>query len=568
MRIDFSKARYKNLLSTGNDFIEIDLSSHNTTLLCGDNGSGKSTFMDAICYALYGKPFRKINKPQLINTVTGKGLVVEIEFSVGQTQYKVIRGQKPTIFELYKNGTLLPQDAESKDYQQVLEKQILKMNFKTFCQIVILGSANFTPFMQLPAAQKREFGEDMLDIQYFTVMNNLLKLRIQQNNQAVDTVNREIELIDTKLMMVSKQLEDSAASKEKIIVETEQKIRDLGAENLSLQAKHDELMDKVFEIERKTSKKSALQDKRDDISYSETRLMVEIHGLLEKNQFFESHTNCPTCTQAITEEFRDGIVRENSLRAADLDGEVKKYVDERKKVELALKGLEKYDRQINQLKQEAMAYSSSIATNRKIMEHYKLEIERQKTNSVSDETFNESLQEQRDALEIKKESLVNQKDLFNNAAVLLKDTGVKAQIIRQYVPVLNTLINKYLEQMDFFCLFEMNENFEETIKARHLDEFSYESFSEGEKMRVNLSMLFAWREIAKMRNSAATNLLILDEVMDGSLDAAGMDEFLGIVKDLAKSNNIFIISHKTDQISDRFEKVIRFTKEKNFSRIM
>lgn len=567
MKIEFESVRYKNILSTGNEWTEVDLATHQTTLICGENGSGKSTFMDAICFGLYGKPFRRINKPQLVNSVNNKGLRVEIEFSVGDKQYKIVRGQKPHIFEVYLNETLLPQDTRTGDYQTSLEKEILKMGFKTFCQIVILGSANFVPFMQLTAAAKREFGEDMLDIQYFTVMNNLLKLRVQENKEELDQCNRQIELVDEKLKISAQMMGDAEIKKERIVLEYQTKIDHLQMDINKYYAELDSIQHKINEHDGVLKKRNALEEKRHDAVVKETRCSMTISELEDRIQFLSSHDSCPTCTQSISKEFQDKTVDECRARLQDLTVELKKTRDDKQKIDKALDGLNKMAAKASGMSSMMSAIQSQIKTNETLIKSYQHEIDKISVTEEHETYRIEELEENRSSLEITKENLVNHRELYNNAAVLLKDTGIKSQIIRQYVPVLNKLINKYLEQMDFFCLFEMNENFEETIKARHLDDFSYESFSEGEKMRVNLSMLFAWREIAKMRNSAATNLLILDEVMDGSLDAAGMDEFLGIVRELAKTNNIFIISHKTDQISDRFEKVIRFQKHKNFSRV-
>jgi len=567
MKVTFKKLQYRNMLSTGHEYTEISLDGHATTLICGINGSGKSTFMDAITFGLYGKPFRKINKPQLINSVNNKMMDVRVEFVVGPDEFVVVRGMKPNIFEIYRNGELLAQNAENKDYQETLEKTILRMNYKTFCQIVILGSANFVPFMQLPALAKREFGEDMLDIQYFTIMNTLLKARMQTNKDELVATERGIELIQSNIAIIKKHQEEARLSSERMREDKEARIYELEDEYSLLQMDKNKVQAQLDEQAQKIAKKSELITSRAKLDGVHYQTKIKINDAKSSIQFFESHAECPTCTQEIAEAFKAGVLEKRHADLYDLTGALADIENKQAKVDKALNAMGGIEKKISAFRDEWTSINTKMDGNLRVIKSIQEEIANLKTTEIDANALVPYETDLRNSYKFKEE-FIKQRDLYVTATALLKDTGIKASIIKQYVPLLNKIINRYLEQMDFFCSFEMNENFEETIKSRFRDEFSYESFSEGEKMRINLSMLFAWREISKMRNSSATNLLILDEVMDGSLDAAGMDEFLVIVKEMAKDNNIFIISHKTDQISDRFDRVIKFQKDMNFSRIV
>lgn len=566
MKIIFNKIRYKNFLSTGNVFTEIDLSGNPTTLVCGENGSGKSTFMDALCFSLYGKPFRKVNKPQLVNSVNAKTCVVEVEFNVGTHAYKIVRGLKPNLFEIYMNGNLLSQNADNKDYQEILEKNILRMNYKTFCQIVILGSANFVPFMQLAAQSKREFIEDLLDIQVFSNMNNILKEKINTNKEALALCENDLRLINSNLDLIRKHAAEQRQNVQDFIESKRFVIDKAQKENNDLLEQNQILADEVSGLQEKITKREALQKNNLKMNAAIHQIVSKIQAGRNRIKFYEENDSCPTCSQTIDDEFKKNFT-EGKLKSIEENESLLVEVKEKQsKISQALDAIDEILDRITGCNQKMSSHSQVIASNNRLINMMQKEIAsmNEKIEVQDDSEYKKQLV----VLENKKEELIKQRELFAMAAILLKDTGIKARIIKQYIPVLNKLINRYLEQMDFFCQFEMDESFEEKIKSRYRDEFSYESFSEGEKMRINLSMLFAWREISRMRNSSATNLLILDEVMDGSLDVNGMEEFLKIVVQLAKANNIFIISHKTDQISDKFAKSIKFEKVKNFSRVI
>lgn len=570
MRIVFHKIRWTNFLSTGSYWTELDLSSNSTTLICGENGSGKSTFMDALCFCLYGKPFRKINKPQLVNSIIGKNMSTEIEFSVGTNLYKIVRGLKPGIFEVYVNDVMLSQNAEQKDYQEILEKNILRMNYKTFCQIVILGSANFVPFMQLPSLAKREFIEDLLDIQVFSNMNNLLKDKITDNKTIILECDSQIEIVNSKIELTKKHIAELKQNTETLIQEKRNKIEELNKQNVDNEKINQKLQSQIETLRKKVEKEELLKTNVTKLKTSISQLGKKINNINEQINFYKENDQCPTCSQKIDESFKQTVITEKQTSIENINQTINETTDKQEKINKMLQAMFIINKEITSLNQKLTESNMNFMSNLKLIDNMTKEIEGLNKKIDESENENNSLfgyNEQLQKINAQKEALINKKELFSAASYLLKDTGIKARIIKQYIPVLNKLINRYLEQMDFFCLFEMNENFEEKIKSRYRDEFSYDSFSEGEKMRINLSLLFAWREITKMRNSSATNLLILDEVMDGSLDASGMDEFLKIVVELAKANNIFIISHKTDQISDKFAHTITFEKNKNFSRI-
>lgn len=570
MRIVFHKIRWTNFLSTGSYWTELDLSNNSTTLICGENGSGKSTFMDALCFCLYGKPFRKINKPQLVNSIIGKNMSTEIEFSVGTNLYKIVRGLKPGIFEVYVNDVMLSQNAEQKDYQEILEKNILRMNYKTFCQIVILGSANFVPFMQLPSLAKREFIEDLLDIQVFSNMNNLLKDKITDNKTIILECDSQIEIVNSKIELTKKHIAELKQNTETLIQEKRNKIEELNKQNVDNEKINQKLQSQIETLRKKVEKEELLKTNVTKLKTSISQLGKKINNINEQINFYKENDQCPTCSQKIDESFKQTVITEKQTSIENINQTINETTDKQEKINKMLQAMFIINKEITSLNQKLTESNMNFMSNLKLIDNMTKEIEGLNKKIDESENENNSLfgyNEQLQKINAQKEALINKKELFSAASYLLKDTGIKARIIKQYIPVLNKLINRYLEQMDFFCLFEMNENFEEKIKSRYRDEFSYDSFSEGEKMRINLSLLFAWREITKMRNSSATNLLILDEVMDGSLDASGMDEFLKIVVELAKANNIFIISHKTDQISDKFAHTITFEKNKNFSRI-
>lgn len=567
----FKKVRWKNLLSTGNNFTEIDLTKHKSTLIVGTNGSGKSTILDAISFALYNKPFRKINKPQLINSINGKDLVVELEFVIGNNNYKIVRGVKPTKFEIYKNDNLLNQDADSKDYQEVVEKQIIKMNHRTFSQVVVLGSSTYVPFMQLSAAARREVIEDLLDIQVFTTMNTLLKSKLSENQDDLKQAKYDSDLVDEKINIqtsyidsLKKNVQDKVDEYQANIKATEKLIESQRKEVDNTTTTINEKLEATAgldKLQKRMEKSVILKEKAND----------KLVKLRKEIRFFHDNDDCPTCKQGIPHEFKsesivtkEGQVKEIEDNLVLLDQDYSNTVSEIGRINAIQK-------EIQSLQQSITIIDTDIRSKQKFIVYLEGEISSLENNTANvdaEKVKLKELQKQKTEAESKKQKLLEDYEILQAASALLKDGGIKTRILRQYMPIINKLINKYLAAMDFFVQFEIDEQFNETIKSRFRDEFSYNSFSEGEKMRINLAVLFTWRAIAKMRNSAATNLLIMDEVFDSSLDSNGTDEFLKIIQTLTADTNTFIISHKTDQLFDKFHNVIRFEKTKNFSRIV
>ena len=567
----FEKVRWKNFLSTGNVFTEVALNKSNNTLIIGQNGAGKSTILDALCFGLFGKPFRKINKPQLLNSINNKDALVEIEFKIGQKNYKVVRGIKPNTFEIYCNNVLLNQDAAAKDYQEVLENQILKLNYKSFTQVVILGSASFVPFMQLSAADRRTIIEDLLDIQIFSAMNSVVKEKLSEIKEETNKVKYAIALTKEKIQLQlqniedGKKLNDEEIAKKQTEIETSnQQIKNI-SESIRLITKHvNELVNKVGDKKEKLEKKS--------------KNLFQIKGKIETNiqrnekdiEFYEDNHDCPTCKQAITEEWKNSQVSEKSEKIKSQKKGLSEVEEELKKVTGDLQTISNIVSHINEHNNEITKHNATIsAINVYIAKLNKeiTELSNKKNSSEGDNLKLRDLKIELHTLNDSHEELVELKHYNEFAGSLLKDTGIKTKIIKQYLPIMNKLINKYLSAMDFFVNFNINENFEETIKSRHRDEFSYANFSEGEKMRIDLALLFTWRQIAKLKNSTNTNLLILDEVFDSSLDTVGTEEFLKLIHEMGSDTNVFVISHKGDQLFDKFRSVIKFEKKGNFSRI-
>jgi DNA repair exonuclease SbcCD ATPase subunit len=567
----FEKLRWKNILSTGNAFTEVTLNNHKTSLIVGENGAGKSTILDALCFVLYGKPFRKINKSQLINSINGKGLVVEIEFKIGKRQYQIKRGIKPNMFEIYVDGTLLDQLSDAREYQDMLEKQILKLNYRSFSQIVILGSASFVPFMQLPAAHRREVIEDLLDIQIFSVMNTLLKDKQNTNKIKIGDVDYAVKSAADKIELYKKHIDALKQNNDELIAQKRQQIDQLGTDIdfansavVKLQAEIQKCNDSIGDegqVRTRLSKISVLANK--------------IDGRLEKIKkdiaFFDTHDDCPTCRQGIAHEHKDVILANNNTVMEEIEQGKIQITTELQQIHARLQEISEVNATISSKNRELSDTLVEIRTWQNFVTMIELEIDELKSNTkqIDDNTeeVNTLKQQLRQAI-ADKELLTEQRSIYDTASLLLKDGGIKTKIIKQYIPVINKLINKYLAAMDFFVNFELNENFEETIKSRFRDEFTYDSFSEGEKLRIDLALLFAWRAVAKLRNSASTNLLIMDEVFDSSLDGSGTDEFMKILNGVTSDTNTFIISHKGDQLFEKFEHVIKFEKHKNFSRIV
>lgn len=561
--------KWKNLLSTGNVFTEVSLNTHGQTLIVGENGAGKSTILDALSFALYGKPFRKVNKGQLLNSINNKQLVVECEFSIGNRNYLVRRGIKPTIFEIHLDGTLINQDASSVDYQDVLEKQILKISHKTFSQVVVLGSASFVPFMQLAAQPRRDVIEDLLDIQVFTVMNTLLKDRVSKNkNDLIDndykTTNIEdkIEIEKNHLTVLEQNKDDLIKQKTDQIDFYVKLANDVNSQTTAI-------LNEILELQSSISDQEKVRARQEKILTLSRRIDSNYEKLQKETEFFSDHDNCPTCRQGIADEHRLKIVTETGTKLSEIQQGKQKIAEELAVITTRLIEISSVSTTISNKQSVVSTNQIQVATWEKFVNDIKQEVDALIASNDLDTNKDrlKELKRELSTLKETKEKLVNEKAVLDVASILLKDAGIKTKIIKQYVPIINKLINKYLAAMDFFVNFELNENFEETIKSRFRDEFSYASFSEGEKSRIDLALLFTWRAIAKLRNSASTNLLILDEVFDGSLDAQGNEELLKILQTLTEGSNVFVISHKTDAFLDKFERVLRFEKQKNFSRM-
>ena len=568
--IIFEKVRWKNFLSTGNWFTEIDFTRSPNTLIIGSNGSGKSTILDALTFGLFGKPFRKINKPQLPNSINEKECVVEIEFKVGKKEYKIIRGIKPNIFEIYQDGKLLNQDAASRDYQEVLEKNILKLNFKSFTQIVILGSASFTPFMQLSAADRRNIIEDLLDIQIFSSMNGLVKEKMVEIKDASAKIKYDMDLTAEKIELQKQNIEEHKKHNDAEIEKKKQEIITSETQIGHLQIDIELIQKHIDVLTSKILNKDAVEAKRTKLSNLENQLSNNLRKLDKEVQFYEDNHDCPTCKQTITQDWKEKQILEKQTKKGDITSAL---TDIEKKIADAnniINEMLKITKHINDHNSEVIKHNASITAINKYVAKLNAEITELSTRKDNLEEENTKLKELREKLAglvEKQKQIADEKQYYEFASTLLKDTGIKTKIIKQYLPVMNKLINKYLTAMDSFINFNLNENFEETIKSRHRDDFSYHNFSEGEKMRIDLAILFTWRQIAKLKNSVNTNLLILDEVFDSSLDTVGTDEFLKLMYDIGQDTNVFVISHKGDQLFDKFRSVIRFEKKNNFSRI-
>lgn len=571
--INFKYIRWKNFLSTGNNWTEIKLNKSKSTLIVGENGAGKSTILDALSYALFGKPFRKINKNQLINSINGKGTEVQVEFTIGRHNYRVERAIKrygSPKFEIYKDDKLVDQSANARDYQEMFERNILKLNHKSFSQIVVLGSATFMPFMQLSAQNRREVIEDILDIQIFSTMNVLLKDKISSNKDKLNEVVYQCDLIQEKIELQKRHLATLKKDNDKRIEAYRGKIEKCVEEADGYSKIVDDLNQKVEELQQSISDKDNLSKKKKKIEQLEFKINDKIQSLEKEIKFYEHYDNCPTCKQEIDDTFKTETVETKSQKLNETSQGFEVLKQEYEKITQRMQEIQGVQTKINDLLTEINKNNSQINALYKLQNSIEQEIQslQQESTSNNDEVERlGQLEQQLVDFSKSRETLSVQKSVYDVAQLILKDSGIKTKIIRQYVPVMNKLINKYLASMDFFVQFELDENFNETIKSRFRDEFSYASFSEGEKMRIDLALLFTWRAIAKLRNSVSTNLLIMDEVFDSSLDSNGTDEFLKILGELTSDANVFIISHKGDQLYDKFHSVIKFEKHKNFSRI-
>ena len=566
--IIFKSVEWKNFLSTGNSPNKVLLDKSPTTLIIGKNGEGKSTILDALCFGLFGKPFRNINKGQLVNSINGKACVVTIEFSIGPRNYKVVRGIKPNTFEIFLNDELLNQDAATRDYQKVLEQQILKLNYKTFTQVVILGSASFVPFMQLPSGQRRDVIEDILDIRIFSTMNQLLKDKANETKSEISRIESEITMAKTKVEGQSVLIKTITDAKSEAIGSLLSKIEANNGQISTVEGKVVELSAEITALKSRTEKKSEIAADIDKAKGIKSRLITKLENCNHHSEFFAENSVCPSCSQDIPDAYKESILKDLESKVEDSTGKIDELEKVLTKLNNQLSDINEVLSEITEKNIELSTLNSQITMLNKMNGDLQKEIETSKQNTADVDAEKAKLKTlAEDAMKkIKaKTELQELRNIEEVANVLLKDTGIKTAIIREYLPIMNKLINKYLNAMDAYIHFELDESFNETVKSRHRDDFTYASFSEGEKMRIDLSILFTWRQIAKMKNSVNTNLLLLDEIFDSSLDAAGTDYFLNLMNQFGEHTNIFVISHKGDVLFDKFRSVIRFEKRNDFS---
>jgi DNA repair exonuclease SbcCD ATPase subunit len=569
--IVFKKLSWKNFLSTGNQPNTILLNKTSTTLIIGKNGEGKSTCLDALCFALFGKPFRNINKNQMVNSINQKNAVVEIEFSIGQKEYKIVRGIKPNIFEIYVDGEMVNQDAAMKDYQKILEQQILRLNYKTFTQVVILGSASFVPFMQLSSTQRRDVIEDILDIRIFSTMNTLLKEKANATKDEITKVETDIRLAKERVENQQAIIKTITEAKTNAIDSIQTKISTNLTEIQSTEGKINQIVTEIDTLKTSIDGKETITADLEKAKHIKSKLTSKIEECENNKVFFDQNHVCPSCTQEIGEEHKQQVIADLSQRMSEDNSKIQDLQRVLDKLTSQLQEINTVTTKIADKTIELSTHNSAITILNKQNAEMQLEIETSKTDTgdlnVEKSKLKDLAQAALSSINRKGE-LDSEKELHDVAGALLKDTGIKTAIIREYLPVMNKLINQYLNQMDSYIHFELDEAFNETIKSRFRDEFTYASFSEGEKMRIDLAILFTWRQIAKLKNSVNTNLLILDEIFDSSLDTNGTDYFLNLMNTLGENSNVFVISHKGDQLFDKFRSVIKFEKRNDFSIIV
>jgi len=568
--IIFQTLSWKNFLSTGNYKTTVDLTRHHNTLISGENGAGKSTMLDALTFSLFGKSFRGINIPQLPNSINDRDCEVEITFTIGNNEYRVFRSLKPKKFEIFKNNEMLPQDSKAKDYQKILEEQILKMTYKSFCQVVILGSSNYVPFMKLTAADRRSVVENLLDIDVFSVMNILVRAKLQVAKEYIKDIDIKIEIakskVDEKQKLINTLEKKSSDSVEKYRTEIEESQKQIEELQEEIKIQQDNVTNFLEQIKDKDTIPKFLIK----MESTEQQLKNKIKTIQKNMKFYEENDTCPSCKQDIKQHHKECVFAEKGKEQKEIETAVEELVErigETEKrmgdINVVLDSVQNIEKQIA-AKQNRISASSQYID--KMQRNIELVLNEGTEVQESKDELNQLNVEGKQHVNKRKE-LVEDKHYFSIASTLLKDTGVKAKIIKHYLPVMNKLINKYLADMDFFCQFNLDENFNETIKSRHRDEFTYHSFSEGERLRIDLSLLLAWREIARLKNSVNCNLLILDEVFDSSLDSVGTEEFLKLLTSFGSRANIFVISHKSDTMTDKFQNHIVFEKKNNFSRI-
>ena len=567
--IYFKKLRWRNFLSTGNQFIEVDMNKSASTLIIGKNGSGKSTLLDALCFVLFNRPFRNIKKEQLVNSINNNDCEIQCEFSIGNKEYKIIRGIKPNIFDIYCNGELLNQDASTIDYQKTLEQNIMKLNYRSFIQVVILGSSSYEPFMHLRARHRREVVEEILDIRVFTHMDILLRQKQAELNKAVTDVSHRYDLMKEKFELQNNHFIQLQNRDESDITERKDKIKQDEQDKKLYNDKLTILNEKIVQNKIELVDEDKAKEDVNTLAKLEAKIETNLLNHKKNLEFFENNSKCPTCTQDIGVELRTEKLAEEKARIIKLETGLKELLNEIIKTETKVNEYAKINEHIGELGIEIAKIDTSITE----LNRHSTRIQEEINKLTYDTTNTESIQMELSVIKVQlteieseKDRVVNDKKYIDIAREILNDTGVKANIIKKYLPIMNQLINEHLQQMDFLVNFHLNEEFEETIKSRNRDTFNYNNFSEGEKMRIDLALLFTWRNIAKLKNSVNTNILILDEIFDSSLDGQGTDDFFKILKSLQKEN-VFIISHKGDIMFDKFTNIIKFEKHQNFTRL-
>ena len=564
----FHKIKWKNFLSTGNQWTEVDFEKHHTNLIIGTNGAGKSTILDALTFVLFNKPFRKINKPQLVNTTNEKDCLVEIEFSINSRDYLVRRGIKPNVFDIEVNGVPLHKEADDRANQRILEENILKVNYKSFTQIVILGSSTFVPFMQLTTAHRREVIEDLLDIRIFSAMNNIIKDKLREKKDQVKSLELKKENLKDKMKMQQEFIEELENRGNANINANKEKITNLDSEVGVYMNENSKIEEDIFKYTKEQEEVIGADDKLVKLNNLKGKISQKVSSITKEHKFFTENTVCPTCTQTIEEEFRLNRITDAQNKAKELQKGFQELEDTIKLEQERERQFTVLSKEITKLNHEISQNNTRISLNQRQIRDLESEIQTITQNLANRNTEHEKLEEFQTNLQKTFEDLSKKKEeivYYDFAYSLLKDDGVKTKIIKKYLPFINQQVNRYLQMMDFYINFHLDEEFNETVKSPIHEDFSYSSFSEGEKMRIDLALLFTWREVARVKNSVNTNLLIMDEVFDSSLDGFGTDEFLKIIRYVIKDANIFVISHKTD-MHDKFESVIRFEKVKGFSR--
>jgi len=568
--ITFKKVRWKNFLSTGNTFTEVDLNKHGTTLIVGENGAGKSTILDALCFTLFNNGFRSVKRDQFVNSINKKDMLTEVEFTIGSKEYLVRRGHKPSIFEVYCNDTMLNQNANKADYQEILEKDILKMSHRSFTQVAVLGSANFTPFMQLKTYERRRIVEDLLDIRIFSVMYDIVKGKNRTLQGELTEINSEIKVVNERITGLNNTIKSLQENKDK-------KVNEFKATVEKTQNHIKELLSQIGVKEQEVADLNATIEDGGDLKQKLDKLLL-LEKSIEDNrkkirneiEFLQNNDNCPTCKQGIDENHKKEHGAERTEKIKELEDGLKDIDTKVRSISDRLEEISNIQQQITTIQNEIGVVHSEIVSNQKYSTKLQEEIENLQQESTNASDYEKALKDNDKLLNSynkNKEEMVDTAFYYDTAMKVLTDSGIRTRVIKQFLPIMNKLINKYLASMEFFIDFNLDEEFKETIRSRFRDDFAYANFSEGEKMRIDLALLFTWRAVAKLRNSVNTNLLILDEIMDSSLDEAGTEEFLRIIRNLTENQNTFVISHKGEILYEKFDNVLRFKKDKNFSTI-